>query len=119
MLVVVVLLSGSSLAPDVGAAPLSNVGPVLAGLVAEAKDRNRDQDERVQNIEVLGKWATADVREPLIELLKDPAPEIRTAAAKGLGWEQSGQGGAGRESGGHDGAGGSASSGRGRTGQDR
>jgi HEAT repeat protein len=35
---------------------------------------------------VLGKWGTAEVREPLMELLKDPAWQIREAAAKGLGW---------------------------------
>jgi HEAT repeat protein len=87
LLAVVLLLSWSSGAAPVGAAaPLSSAGPVVAGLVAEARDRSRDPAERIRSIGVLGNWATAEVREPLIELLKDPAAEIRAAAAKGLGW---------------------------------
>jgi HEAT repeat protein len=73
-------------APMVAAAPLSNAGSALAELVATAKDRSLDPVERVQSVDVLGKWATPEVRQPLMELLKDPVAEIRAAAAKGLGW---------------------------------
>jgi HEAT repeat protein len=86
-MLVVALLSGQWLAsPAVAAAPMSNVSGVLAGLVAEARDRNLEVGDRVRSIEVLGKWGTAEVREALVELLKDPAPEIREASARGLGW---------------------------------
>jgi HEAT repeat protein len=67
-------------------APLSNARSALESLVAEATHPNLDLATRVQVIEALGKWATDEVREPLIELLEDPAPEIRAAAANGLGW---------------------------------
>jgi len=73
-------------APLDAAAPLSNAGSALAGLVSTAKDRSLDPVERVQSIDVLGRWATPEVRQPLMELLKDPVAEIRAAAAKGLGW---------------------------------
>ncbi|MGH7334647.1 MAG: HEAT repeat domain-containing protein [Candidatus Rokuibacteriota bacterium] len=82
----VLVLAWCSLVSAVDAAPLSSTSAALAGLTAQAKDGTLDPAERVQAIEVLGKWATAEVRDPLIELLKDPAPEIRAAAAKGLGW---------------------------------
>ena len=70
----------------VAAAPLSNAGSAITELVSTAKDRSLDPVERVQSIDVLGKWATPEVRQPLMELLKDPVAEIRAAAAKGLGW---------------------------------
>jgi HEAT repeat protein len=86
-MLVVVLLSGHWLAsPAVAAAPMSNVSGVLAGFVAEARDHNLEVGDRVRSIEVLGKWGTAEVREALVELVKDPAPEIREASARGLGW---------------------------------
>jgi len=77
-----VTLTGDS--PEASA--LSNASAALEALEAEAQDRNLDPTERVQAIDTLGKWATAEVRQPLIDLLKDPVPEIRAAAAKGLGW---------------------------------
>ena len=36
---------------------------------------------------LLGEWGTAQVREPLVAVLKDPLPAIREAAARALGWE--------------------------------
>ncbi len=80
------LLVWSSLVSPVGAAPLSNTGAALADMIAQAKDQKLELGERVQVIEALGKWAAPEVRDPLIELLKDPSPEVRAAAAKGLGW---------------------------------
>jgi HEAT repeat protein len=82
----VLLLAWCSLASTAVAAPLSSAGPGLAELIAEAKDPSLDPGERVHSINALGKWATPEVRAPLIELLKDPVAEIRSAAARGLGW---------------------------------
>lgn len=72
--------------PSLAAAPLSSAGPILAQLAAEAKDPSLSQDRRLEALEVLARWRTAEIRTPLQELLADPAPEIRAVAAKGLGW---------------------------------
>jgi HEAT repeat protein len=69
---------------------LSNASAALEALVAEAKDRNLHDGARIQVITALGKWATAEVREPLIALLEEPNPSIRAAAASGLGWPGNG-----------------------------
>ena len=66
--------------------PLSNAAPVLEELATQARDQRRSELERLQLIGVLGQWGTAQVREPLIALLKDPLPSLRAAAARGLGW---------------------------------
>lgn len=68
------------------AVPLSNAGPVLEGLAAEARDPGRSERERLQLVQTLGQWGTAQVREPLLALLGDPLPSIRAAAAGALGW---------------------------------
>ncbi len=66
--------------------PLSNAGPVLEQLGAQARDQSRSEVERLQLIGALGQWGTSQVREPLIALLKDPLPSLRAAAARSLGW---------------------------------
>jgi HEAT repeat protein len=83
---VAALLGWGWLTVTEGAAPLSNTGAALTEVVAGARDQNLDLGQRLQSIGVLRKWASPEVRGPLMELLKDPAPEIRAAAAKGLGW---------------------------------
>jgi len=79
---------GSSSPPSSArtAAPLSNASQALEALVAQAKDRNLHESVRVQIIEALGRWAKAEVRQPLIQLLEEPSTRIRMAAARGLGW---------------------------------
>jgi len=66
--------------------PLSNAGPVLEALAAEARDPGRPELERLQLVRALGEWGTSQVREPLLALLGDPLPSIRAAAARALGW---------------------------------
>lgn len=79
----VVLLSVS--AAD-AAAPLSTAGPILEQVAQRARDASLDERERLEAVGVLGQWATPDVRGPLLDLLRDPKPEIRAAAARALGW---------------------------------
>src|SRR5215468_3178492 len=72
--------------PAVAAVPLSDAGPVLEDLGRQVQDPARPAEERVQLIDTLGAWATPEVRPSLLAVLKDPKPEIREAAARGLGW---------------------------------
>src|SRR4030095_4238240 len=67
-------------------APLSNAGPALQALAAQAQDASLPEAERVDSVKALGGWGTAQVRDVLLALLKDPLPSIREAAAIGLGW---------------------------------
>ena len=78
-----------SLAWDAPAAerpPLSNAEPALEQLGKDLLDQNRPLSERLEFARVLGGWATAQVRAPLLATLKDAAPELRAAAARALGW---------------------------------
>jgi HEAT repeat protein len=69
------------------AKPLTNAGPVLEEFGKQAQDQSLSEAERIQVINLLGLWATDDVRAPLMALLDDPLPSVRAAAARGLGWK--------------------------------
>jgi HEAT repeat protein len=69
------------------ATPLSDAEPLLAEFGKRAQDQSLPEAERLQDIAVLREWGTAQVRAPLIALLGDPLPSIRTAAAHALGWK--------------------------------
>jgi HEAT repeat protein len=75
-----------AMAAPVDPAPLSNAAPILAQLAAQAKDRNLKEEERLDAVRALSQWHTAEVNPPLLDLLKDPAVQIRAGAATGLGW---------------------------------
>lgn len=78
-----------SLAWDAPAAqqrPLSNAQPALEKLSKELLDQNLPLTQRLEIARLFGGWATGQVREPLLALLKDPAPALRAAAAQALGW---------------------------------
>ncbi len=83
---VVALLLGVSSQPTAGAPPLSSAGPLLEEMGRELEDRGRPAPERLQIIRTFEAWGTAQVRPPLVAVLKDPQPEIRAAAARALGW---------------------------------
>ena len=72
--------------PVEGATPLSNAGPVLDEMAKQLENQSLAVSERVQVAKTFGEWATAQVRPPLVAVLKDPSPEIREAAARALGW---------------------------------
>jgi HEAT repeat protein len=82
---VLALLWGSA-PPAAGAPPLSNAGPALDEMGKRIEDQSLPAAERLEIIGVLGQWATAQARPPLVAVLKDPLPEIRAAAARALGW---------------------------------
>jgi HEAT repeat protein len=86
LLVPAVLVAWLAFPPTLAAAPLSTAAPILAQLAAQAKDQSLDQVERLEALQVLAQWHTAEVLPPLLDLLKDPAREIRSVAARGLGW---------------------------------
>lgn len=69
-----------------GPPPLSNVEPALEELGKGLTDQSRPVAERLEIIQALGGWATAQVQAPLLAALKDPLPELRAAAARALGW---------------------------------
>jgi HEAT repeat protein len=73
-------------APSAEAPPLSNAGGALQSLAAQTKDAARPEAERIPLIEALGQWETEQVRPTLLDLLADPLPGIRAAAARALGW---------------------------------
>jgi len=78
-----------SLSPNVLAAerpPLSNAEPALQQLGKDLADQSLPLTQRLEIVRVLGGWATGQVRAPLLATLKDAAPELRTAAARALGW---------------------------------
>ena len=72
-------------------APLSNAGPALQALAVQAQDASLPEAERVDFVKALGGWGTAQVRDVLLALLKDPLPSIREAAVIGLGWRGNGE----------------------------
>ncbi|HEV8437193.1 MAG TPA: HEAT repeat domain-containing protein [Methylomirabilota bacterium] len=69
------------------APPLSDAPPVLDEFGKRLLDRSLPQAERLQLIELMGAWATDQVRTPLLATLGDPLPSIRTAAVRALGWK--------------------------------
>jgi HEAT repeat protein len=83
---VALLLTCALAHPAAGTAPLSSAGPVLEEFGKQIEDRSRPTRERLELISTFGDWATAQVRAPLVAVLKDPEPEIRAAAARALGW---------------------------------
>jgi HEAT repeat protein len=72
-------------------APLSNAEPALERLSTELADQNLPLAQRLEIVRVFGAWATGQVRAPLLATLKDPAPELRAAAARALGWPGNGE----------------------------
>lgn len=81
----------SAVASPGWSAPLSNAGPALQALAAQAQDVSLPEAERVDLVKALGGWGTAQVRDVLLALLKDPLPSIREAAATALGWRGNGE----------------------------
>jgi HEAT repeat protein len=81
-----VLLSFPSGGPAAGPPPLSNVEPAVEEFGKRLADQSRPLAERLEIIQAFGLWATGQVRAPLLAALKDPAPELRAAAARALGW---------------------------------
>lgn len=69
-----------------GSVPLSTAGPFLDDLGRQAVDASRPEAERIELINLLGQWASPRVRERLLAALADPAPAVRQAAARALGW---------------------------------
>jgi len=72
--------------PTAGAPPLSSAGPILEEMGKTLEDRSQPALERLEIIKTFGDWAQAQVRPPLVAVLKDQQPEIRAAAARALGW---------------------------------
>ena len=84
--VMALLLTCGAAQPSAGAAPLSPTWPILDELGKQLEDRSRPAAERIEIILTFEEWARAQVRPPLIAVLKDPLPAIRAAAARALGW---------------------------------
>lgn len=80
------LAMGRVTSAEQGAAGLSDAAPLLEELGKQIEDRSRSEAERLQLIKTLGDWGTAQVRAPLLAVLKDPLPSIRAASARALGW---------------------------------
>jgi HEAT repeat protein len=83
---VALLLACVGAQPAAGAPPLSPAWPELAELGKKLEDRSRPAGERLEIIETFRVWMGAEVRPPLVAVLKDPLAEIRAAAARALGW---------------------------------
>jgi HEAT repeat protein len=80
----VLLLSSPAL--GAGPAPLSNVEGALSQLAKDLADQSLPLAQRVEILRALGGWGGERVRPTLLSTLKDPAPELRALAARGLGW---------------------------------
>lgn len=72
--------------PTAGAPPLSPAWPELEELGKKLEDQSRPEGERLEIIDTFGIWTGAEVRSPLVAVLKDPLATIRAAAARALGW---------------------------------
>src|SRR5712692_393884 len=83
---VALLLTCVPAQPTAGAPPLSSAGPILEEMGKKLEDQSRPALERLQIIRAFEEWGTAQVRPPLVAVLKDPLPELRAAAARALGW---------------------------------
>jgi HEAT repeat protein len=84
---VALLLTCVPAQPSAGAPPLSSAGPVLAEMGKKLEDQSQPVRERLEIIKTFGDWGKAQVRPPLVAVLKDQQPEIRAAAARALGWQ--------------------------------
>jgi len=80
------VLSFASNGLAAGPPPLSNAEAGLAQLAKDLADQSQPVAQRLEIVRALGGWGTAQVRAPLLATLKDPAPELRAAAARALGW---------------------------------
>jgi HEAT repeat protein len=80
------LLTCVAAQPTAGAAPLSAAWPILDELGKQLEDQSRPAQERLEIILTFEEWAGAQVRPPLVAVLKDPLPAIRAAAARALGY---------------------------------
>lgn len=67
-------------------APASNVEPALQKLANELADQSQPLAHRLEIVRAFAGWGTPQVRAPLVATLKDPAPELREAAAQALAW---------------------------------
>lgn len=82
----VLALAFGSQAGAAAQAPLSNADAALGQLAKDLADQNQPVAQRLEIVRALGGWGGEQVRGPLLSALKDPAPELRAAAARGLGW---------------------------------
>ena len=85
-LILTLMLLPAPSGPAVAAAPLSNVDGALSQLTKDLADQSLPLGQRVETARVLAGWGGDKVRVPLLGALKDPAPELRALAARGLGW---------------------------------
>ena len=82
----ILVLTWSSGGLAAGPAPLSNVEGALTQLAKDLADQSQPVAQRLEIVRVLGGWSGPQVRAPLLATLQDPAPELRAAAARVLGW---------------------------------
>ena len=82
----VLVLSFASQGWAAAPAPLSNVEGALAQLTKDLADQSQPVAQRLEIVRALGGWGGEQVRAPLLSALKDPAAELRAAAARSLGW---------------------------------
>jgi HEAT repeat protein len=82
----VLLLTSVAGQATAGAAPPSSEWPIFDELGKQLEDQSRPVKERLEIILTFEEWAAAQVRPPLLAVLKDPLPAIRAAAAQALGW---------------------------------
>ncbi len=80
------LLTCVAAQPTAAAPPLAPAWPVLEELGKKLEDQSRPTQERLEIILTFEEWGGAQVRSPLVAVLKDPSPAIRAAAAQALGW---------------------------------
>jgi len=85
------LLTCGTAQPTAVAAPPSPEWPIFAELAKKLEDQSRPAGERLEIILTFEEWAGAQVRSPLVAVLKDPVPAIRAAAARALGWPGNGE----------------------------
>jgi HEAT repeat protein len=60
---------------------------VFQELGKQVQDTSLPAAERLALVKLFGEWGTAQVRDPLLAVLKDPLPSLRQAAASALGWD--------------------------------
>jgi HEAT repeat protein len=83
---VALLLTAVGAQPAAGVPTSSPAFPALEEMGQKLQDRSQPSQERLEIIAAFGEWAGAQVRPPLVAVLKDPLPAIRAAAAQALGW---------------------------------
>jgi HEAT repeat protein len=84
--VLIAVLALIFLPQEASPAPLANFDAALSQFTKDLADKSLPVSQRVEIIRAMSGWATPEVRQPLLEALKDPAPEIRGIAALVLGW---------------------------------